>query len=235
MVIAKIIKCLRKIKSYIKQIGNYLYFHFRHHTPINELNKIKIMNRISYEFYYPEHFIKIGDYTYGHPAMMCWDDKTSVTIGKFCSIARGVTIMVGGEHRSDWITTYPFNRLMKSFRGIEGHPHRKGDIVIGNDVWIGGGTKIMSGVKIGNGCVIGANSLVTKDIPAYCVCGGLPAKIIRKRFSDEIISKLQEIRWWDFSEKEITEIIPLLQSEEIEELIKYYEIKKKPARVHAGG
>jgi acetyltransferase-like isoleucine patch superfamily enzyme len=235
MFVAKIIKHLRKIIHYIKQLGNYLWFYFQDPNPINELNKIKTINKTSHDFYYPEKFIKFGDYTYGYPIMMYWDDKTSLTIGKFCSIAAGVTIMLGGEHRPDWITTFPFNSMMKSFSDIEGHPHTKGDIVIGNDVWIGGGVKIMSGVNIGNGCVIGANSVVTKDIPDYCICGGVPAKIIRKRFSDEIISKLEEIKWWDFNEKEICEIIPLLQSQDIGGLIKYYETKKMSAAVHGGG
>lgn len=131
--------------------------------------------------------------------------------------------MLGGEHRSDWVSTYPFNALVGEFSDIEGHPATKGDIVIGNDVWIVSGAKIMSGVTIGDGAVIGANALVTKDIPPYAVCGGIPAKIIKYRFSKKIIKKLLEICWWDRSDEEIAGAVHFLQSGDTNGLIEYFE------------
>ena len=92
----------------------------------------------------------------------------------------------------------------------------KGDIVVGNDVWIGYEAVVMAGVKIGDGAIIGARSLVTKDIPPYTIVGGLPAKPIRKRFSEETILRLLEIRWWDWPREKISENITAIQSGLIE-------------------
>lgn len=164
----------------------------------------------------------IGDYTYGNFKVISWDDKTKLKIGKFCSIAEGVKFLLGGEHRSDFVTTYPFNALLENFKYIEGHPHTKGDIIIGNDVWIGSDAKILSGVKIGDGAIIGANSLVTKDVPPYSIVGGTPAKFIKYRFSDEIIEKMLNVKWWDFKEEELVKVIPLLQSNNIDEFLLRY-------------
>ena len=153
-----------------------------------------------------------------------WDNKTKLKIGKFCSIAEGVTFLLGGEHRIDFTTTYPFNALLKSFNYIEGHPHTKGDIIVENDVWIGINAKILSNVKIGNGAVIGANALVTKDVPPYAIVAGNPSRIIKYRFDENTIEKLQKIKWWNFKEEELIKVIPLLQSKNIQDFInKYYE------------
>ncbi|MCR5674245.1 MAG: CatB-related O-acetyltransferase [Lachnospiraceae bacterium] len=166
--------------------------------------------------------ITAGDFSYGVPYVMKWDEKSRLEIGKFCSIAMGVTIVLGGEHRVDWITTYPFNAVLPFFPEITGHPASKGDIIIGNDVWIGSGAKILSGVKIGDGAVIAANALVTSDVAPYSIAGGVPAKHIRYRFPEEQIEKLCEIRWWDWPDEAILVAIPLLQSERIDELWELY-------------
>ena len=166
--------------------------------------------------------VSIGDYTYGFFDVLEWDNKTKLKIGKFSSISGDVLFLLGGNHRGDFITTYPFNALMDSFSYIEGHPQSKGNIIVGNDVWIGYGVKVLSGVTIGDGAIIGANSLVTKDIPPYAIAVGSPAKVIKYRFDEETIEKLLKIKWWDFTEEEILKIIPLLQSEDIDELIKRY-------------
>lgn len=157
--------------------------------------------------------------------MRSWGEGAKLKIGKFCSIASGVTIMLGGEHRVDWNSTYPFNDLMQeTFSYIKGHPHTKGDVMIGNDVWIGSEVKIMSGVTIADGCVIGANALVTRDIQKpYSVVGGVPAKIIRRRFSRAVTRRLCEMKWWDWGDKDIVSVIPLLQSNDIEGLWEYYQ------------
>lgn len=140
--------------------------------------------------------------------------------------------MLGGEHRVDWNSTYPFNALMPdSFGYIKGHPHTKGDVIIGNDVWIGSDAKILSGVTIADGCVIGANAVVTRDIyKPYTIVGGIPAKIIRKRFSKMNIFRLCKMQWWNWEDENIVSAIPLLQSNDIDGLWKYYKnIQKRDA------
>lgn len=166
---------------------------------VNQL--IELKNRLNKKFENMNGNLFVEDYTYGDFNVYSWDNNTKLKIGKFCSIAKGVKFLLGGEHRTDFITTYPFNALLENFNYIEGHPHTKGDIYVGNDVWIGSDAKILSGVKIHDGAVIGANSLVTKDVPAYAIVAGNPAKIIKYRFNDEVIEKLLVIRWQDFKDE----------------------------------
>ena len=167
---------------------------------------------------------EVGSYTYGHgdiKIIQSGEGKT-LRIGKFCSITEGVVVFLGGNHRIDWFTTYPFGHIHEStfpkIKRDHGHPSTKGDVVIGNDVWIATNAVIMSGVKIGDGAVIGAYSIVTKDVPPYTIVAGNPAKQIRKRFSDEVINKLLELKWWDKPENEINEISHILCSNDLEKL-----------------
>ncbi len=146
-----------------------------------------------------------------------WNDETKLKIGKFCSLGEDVVFILGGEHRADWITTYPFNALFSEGAHITGHPSSKGDIVVGNDVWIGYQSCILSGVTIGNGAIIGAKSVVTKDVPPYAIVAGNPAKFIRYRFPQEIIDKLENLAWWDWDISVIKRAIPLLLSDKIDE------------------
>lgn len=191
------------------------------------LSKKNIMNFYSTSIYlssqakYVTDEIDIGEFTYGEPTIWNFND-IKLSIGKFCSIAPGVTIILGGEHRIDWCTTYPFAEMMPEFSYIKGHPHSKGDIIIGNDVWIGMDSKIMSGIHIGNGCVISAGAIVTHDVEPYSIIGGVPAKMIRKRFDEKTIQKLEEIQWWNWSNEQIYDAIPILQSNRIEQLLEYY-------------
>jgi Acetyltransferase (isoleucine patch superfamily) len=127
-------------------------------------------------------------------------------IGKFCSIASDVKfIMNGGNHRTDWLTNYPFPVFGNGWESAmpDSWPF-KGNTVIGNDVWIGYGATIMPGIKIGDGAIIGAQSVVTRDVPPYSIVGGNPAKEIRKRFEDSVIEDLLNIRWWDWDIQKIT-------------------------------
>lgn len=158
--------------------------------------------------------IEIGRYTYGYENMAIrqWGEGASLQIGSFCSIANGLTVFLSGNHRVDWITTFPFGHIFQEELGgaeIVGHPQSNGDIVIGNDVWIGSNVTIMSGLKIGDGAVIAANSTVVKDVAAYEIWGGNPAKKLKTRFSEEVINSLQQLKWWEW---EVEVIKKLAQS-----------------------
>ena len=165
---------------------------------------------------------QIGEGTYGSPRILSWDQNTTLLIGRYCSIAEDVTIFLGGEHRTDWVTTYPFSVLYNHDCKIEGHPTSRGNVVIGNDVWIGWGATILSGVTIGDGAVIGAHSLVTKDVPPYTIVGGNPAQFIRERFPEAVRQSLVEIAWWNWSDDKIRAAWPLLLSSEVQEFIACY-------------
>ena len=99
--------------------------------------------------------------------------------------------------------------------------------MIGNDVWIGYEAVVMAGVHIGDGSIIAANAVVTKDVEPYAVVGGVPAKMIKKRFPDETIQILEQMKWWDWNYEDIYNVVPLLQSESVEELIAYYKGKDR--------
>ena len=161
----------------------------------------------------------IGDFTYGSPKVLSWGaEKYNLKIGRFCSISEEVEIYSGGNHRHDWVTTYPFGAIFKE--GVPGCPKSKGDIIIGNDVWIGRGVTILSGATIGDGAVIGARAVVAKNILPYAVAVGNPARHVKFRFTDDQIVDLLKIKWWDWDYKKISEYIPLLESDDIDEFIK---------------
>lgn len=180
-----------------------------------------------YQIKYSSSNVKVGAFSYGVPMVAMWNADENISIGKFCSISSNVLIMAGGEHRSDWGTTYPFNSLWDEFHYINGHPWSKGDVIIGNDVWIGRGATILSGVTIGDGAVIGTNAVVTKDVPPYAIVAGNPARIVKYRFEQEIIDKFLEMKWWDWNYEHIYDAIPILQSGEIDKLFVYYEQEVK--------
>ncbi len=141
-------------------------------------------------------------------------------IGKFCAIAKGIEfIMNGANHRMGSVTTYPFNIMgggwEQSTPKKEDLPF-KGDTVIGNDVWIGQYVTVMPGIHIGDGAIIGANSVVTRAVPAYHIAGGNPCKIIRKRFDDELISYLEALAWWDWPAEKIFRNLKTLCSSDLE-------------------
>jgi acetyltransferase-like isoleucine patch superfamily enzyme len=167
---------------------------------------------------YPQYHIGRG--TYGDLRVRSWGEGTTLTMGAFCSVASGVQILLGGEHRPDWVTTYPFNVLWEKARHLSGHPSSKGDVVIGNDVWIGAEAMILSGVTIGDGAVIGARAVVTKDVPPYAVVGGNPARVIRMRFDEATIARLQNLKWWTWDDTPIEKFLPLLLSDNVEAFLR---------------
>jgi acetyltransferase-like isoleucine patch superfamily enzyme len=176
-------------------------------------------------FYYTKQLvdhpqIEVGEYTYGAPKIMWLHDKnTKVTIGKFCSIASDVVMYAGGNHRVDFISTYPFASLPSDWPGAQGEtPVSKGNIHIGNDVWLGIGARILSGVTIGHGAVIGAHALVAKDVPPYGIAVGNPARVTKKRFDDKTIQRLLDLAWWDWDSEKIKRNVHIISSGNIEAL-----------------
>ncbi|MCG8331174.1 MAG: Vat family streptogramin A O-acetyltransferase [Chitinophagales bacterium] len=176
--------------------------------------------------------IIVGDYTY-------YDDFEDVSnfeknvkyhfdfigdkliIGKFCMIASDVTfIMNGANHLTDAISTYPFAIFGNGWeKAMEGKSYpTKGDTIIGNDVWIGHKVTIMPGIKIGDGAIIATNATVVKDVAPYSIVGGNPAREIRKRFSDEEIAHLLDIKWWDWEPEKISQNLHKLTGKQIFEL-----------------
>jgi acetyltransferase-like isoleucine patch superfamily enzyme len=157
--------------------------------------------------------VEIGDHTYGCPNVLDFGEGTRLRVGKYCSIASGVTIMLGGNHRIDWITTYPFPALASRWPGasaISGHPQSKGDVSIGNDVWLATDALVLSGVTIGDGAVVAARAVVAKDVPPYAIAAGNPARVTKTRFSDDQVRILLALRWWDWPDDAVAKAVPLL-------------------------
>ena len=145
-------------------------------------------------------------------------------IGKFCSIAYGTKFLFNSaNHTLRSLSTYPFPIFYEEWEhGLWADKawDNKGDIVLGNDVWTGFESVIMSGVTIGDGAIIGARAVVTKDVPPYTIVGGVPARPIRKRFPDEMISALMTLRWWDLPADSIAGCIKFIQAGDLESLKK---------------
>lgn len=165
------------------------------------------LNRLKYN---------IGEHTY---VATEYNIPDYVTVGKYCSIAREVKIGLG-EHPTSWLTThtFPYTCDEKSETFYTGIRATKESVInlkpaekinIGNDVWIGERAMILNGVNIGDGAIIAAGAVVTKDVPPYAVVGGVPAKIIKYRFSNDIINKLLELKWWDLPEDFLVNELPV--------------------------
>ena len=153
--------------------------------------------------------------------MKDWHQGSTLQIGDFCSIAENVTILLGGNHPTDWISSFPFGVVFEEFkeRYYQYPKLSKGSVIIGNDVWIGLNTIILSGVTIGDGAIVAAGSVVTKNVEPYAIVGGNPAKLLKKRFSDEAISKLLAIQWWNWEIDKIKENLDLILSDRIDPFI----------------
>ena len=157
----------------------------------------------------------IGEHTYGLPDVV-EPEYGYLSIGRYCSIAVGVTIILG-NHNMRFATTYPFGTLTKQFGSIldmKDHVTR-GPTTIGHDVWIGKGATIISGVTVGDGAVIAGGAMVTKDVPPYAVAAGNPARVVKYRFPDDVIRRLRHVAWWDWRRAKLLRYLPLLMSEDI--------------------
>ncbi len=177
----------------------------------------------------------IGAYSYGRPKVRFPESGRKLTIGRYCSIADKVEILLGGGHRLDWGSTYPFAAMRGLFPDAdapEDYHVSRGDVVIGHDVWLGSGCMILSGVTIGHGAVIAARAVVSRDVPPYAVVAGNPARVVRHRFPPDIVDDLVAARWWDKPAAEVSRLVPLLQSEDITALLTAL---RRPAESRNGG
>jgi len=175
-----------------------------------------VRRRLAY--YVARHGFEIGDYTFGAPVVRYFYDNSKLKIGRYCSLAAGATFVLGGIHNTHTLTTYPLG-LIKADYGPNEKPKSRGDIVLGSDVWVASNATILSGVTIGDGAVIGAGSVVLDDVPPYAVVFGNPARVMSKRFSDETITEMLELRWWDLDLEQVLSLRPQLQDTDVEAFI----------------
>lgn len=186
------------LKNFVKSpniiVGDYTYFDDRRHGP----DKFEEYNVL---------------YNYQ-------PDRVKLIIGKFCALAANTTFIMTGDHKLDAISTYPFPVFKNGWEtayNVNELPI-KGDIVVGNDVWFGYNSMIKSGVTIGDGAIIATNAFVVKDVPAYSIVGGNPAKVIKMRFDEATIKRLQRIAWWDWDIEKITRNLHVLSHLDVDAL-----------------
>lgn len=157
-------------------------------------------------------------------------------IGSFCSVGTGASFIMAGNqgHRHDWISTFPFFYLPDepAFRGARDGFRPAGDTVIGHDVWIGAEAMIMPGITVGHGAVIGARAVVTRDVEPYAIVAGNPAKLLRHRFDDSDRAMLLAMQWWDWTEEQLREAMPLLTAGDVAALHRHWQdhIARQPSQ-----
>ncbi|MCP9337212.1 CatB-related O-acetyltransferase [Stutzerimonas xanthomarina] len=165
---------------------------------------------------YPSY--SIGNGTYGMPEVYDWQEGSTLKVGAYCSIASNVQIFLGGLHRTDWITTFPFPAFIDEAADITDYNGSRGDVVIGNDVWLCSNCVILSGVTVGHGAVVACGSIVTRDVAPYSVVAGNPARHVRWRFPEEQRRVLLGIEWWNWPEADIRAASTLLCSSDVDAL-----------------
>jgi len=173
---------------------------------------------------YPNY--KIGSNCYGTPQVKHPHPDATLTIGSYCSIAKNVQIFLGGNHRIDWVSTYPFPTFFEEGKNIEFDVTSKGSVTIGSDVWLCENSTILSGVTVGHGAVVANGAIVTKHVAPYSIVAGNPAKHIRWRFDEKTRILLLESAWWNWPEEEVIKIIPLLCSDNVDGFINYAKSRK---------
>jgi acetyltransferase-like isoleucine patch superfamily enzyme len=173
--------------------------------------------------------LSIGSHSYQRPLVRVWgspaelvEQGMTVTIGSFSSLGPGVEIFVDSDHRTDWVTTFPIRtRLGLEGAWHDGTPFARGPVTIGSDVWIGAHSLILSGVTIGDGAVVAAGSVVSRDVRPYAIAAGIPATERKRRFADDTVERLLDIRWWEWPTERIVDVVDLLCSDNIDAFLAY--------------
>ena len=162
-----------------------------------------------------QSLISVGNYTYGTLSVFANTKASKLKIGHFCSIGDGVEFILSSEHPTDCVSTFPFKVKCLGIEAAEAVT--KVDITVGDDVWIGQHAIVLSGVTIGQGAVIAAGSVVSKDVPPYAIVGGVPAKLIKYRFPEDIIKKLLRIDYSRLTKEQVQKVLPELYTKVTEE------------------
>lgn len=168
---------------------------------------------------YPQY--KMGENCYGVPSVKHAHPDAMLTIGSYCSIAKNVKILLGGNHRTDWVSNYPFPILFTQASHIQHHATTNGDVIIGSDVWLCENCTILSGITVGHGAVVANGAVVTKDVAPYEIVGGNPAKHIRWRFDELTREALLKSAWWDWPEAEVLSVVDDICSEDPVSFLNY--------------
>lgn len=184
--------------------------------PVHERGRARFMLEYhgKYEF---------GFASYGLPAVEDWNEGSTLRVGAFCSFALGVRILLGGQHRADWGSTYPFPAMFPELGHIKDYSISRGDVVIGSDVWICTDATILSGVSIGHGAIVAAGAVVTRDVPPYAIVAGNPARLVRFRFPPDVVERLLASAWWTWPASELLQIAPLLCSSDLSAFLEHAE------------
>lgn len=206
---------------------NYILKKIKWHFYYKKWRKLNLHNTTAPKNYFNQKLVNVGNYTYGELDVHHYGDENSLKIGNFCSIAPNVVFLLKDDHPLNFLSTFPFKVKALNYRCYEATSN--GDIIVDDDVWIGWGAIILSGVHIEQGAVIAAGAVVTNDVPAYSVVGGCPARVIKYRFSEDIIKELLRIDYSKLSFNDIKEHIDLLYNDcnecVVQEIINAFPLK----------
>lgn len=180
---------------------------------------------------YPQYHFGVG--TYGDLQVHDWNEGTTLRVGAYCSIAKGVQVFLGGHHRIDWLSCFPFPAFVDEAADIPSHGGSHGDVTIGSDVWLCTDALILSGVTIGHGAVVAAGAVVTRDVQPYSIVAGNPARHLRWRFDEATRELLLASRWWTWPEAEVRSASRLLCSSDTAAFEAYLRARSVPADASA--
>lgn len=202
---------LKKIEQRLRKAWK----HWRGHTKLPRFHRPQARFRERY----PDYQIGLG--SYGLPIVHDWQEGSTLRIGSYCSVADNVQIFLGGQHRTDWVSCYPFPAYIPEAAHIRDYGGSRGDVVIGSDVWLCSNCIILSGVTIGHGAVVASGAVVSRDVPAYAVVAGNPARLIRWRFDEATREELLSTAWWEWPEQEIRQVVTKLCSDDVASFLDY--------------
>lgn len=175
----------------------------------------------------PGELLTLGEASYDPPRLLSFGRAarpTPVTIGRYASVHHTAEVFTGGGHHPEWVSMYGFRlRFGLPGAGDDGQPWSRGPVRIGSDTWVGWRALIMSGVDIGDGAVVAAGAVVTKDVPAYAVVGGNPARVIRYRFDEATIEALLRIRWWDWPQERVLAHVDQLNCPDVGDFVRRHD------------